>query len=240
MSQHKKYWSAIAKAYDSDVNEIGDQSQQLFINPIVEKLLGDLQGKIVLDAGCGNGYWTRKIAEKASHVVGIDFTNELIEKAKTRGIPANVEFLVEDLAQIKFPDETFDTVLLNMVVLDLENLGLVMRRISEVIKNGGEVIASTIHPCFENPPYTQSVIDEKGKKIGRTISHYFKTGLIEDQTNRYQHWHHTLSDYINVFADNQLFIEKMIETNEADVLEDIDTAHFPYFLIMKLKKINRG
>ena len=236
-TKNSHYWSSIAEKYDTTVGETGDQSQQLIINPIVEKLLGDLNGKIVLDAGCGNGYWSRRLAKTAKQVIGIDFTPELIEHAKKRGVPSNVEFLIGNLEHTTFLDESFDAILLNMVVLDLEDLSSVIREISRVTKDGGEVIISTTHPCFENPPHTQSVRDAQGQKIGRTISHYFQTGLVEDQPNHYQHWHHTLSEYVNILAENFLFTEKMVEPNGAEILQNGEADHFPYFLIMKLRKM---
>lgn len=238
MSQNnKQYWSSIAEKYDSRVNETGDQSQQLIINPVVEQLLGDLKGKVVLDAGCGNGYWSRRMAKTAERVVGVDFTTELIEHAKRRGVPGNVEFLVGNLARTTFLDQSFDMVLLSMVLLDLEDLPSVIHEMSRVVKNDGEIIVSTIHPCFENPPHTYSLRDDQGKKIGRAVSNYFHTGLIEDLPNQYQHWHHTLSECVNVFAENHLFVEKMVEPNGAERLQNGEIDHTPYFLIMKLRKI---
>ena len=97
MSQNKTYWSSIARDYDAVVKETGDQSQQLIINPIVQELLDDLKGKNVLDAGCGNGYWSRRMAQTAQRVVGVDFTEKLIESAKSRGIPSNTEFIICNL-----------------------------------------------------------------------------------------------------------------------------------------------
>lgn len=237
MTQNKHYWSTIAEKYDSTVSETGDQSQQLIINPIVEEFLGDLKGKVILDAGCGNGYWSRRMAKTAERVVGVDFTPELIEHAKRRGVPNNVQFLLGNLARTTFLDNSFDTVLLNMVVLDLEDLSSVIHEIGRVTKDSGYVVVSTTHPCFENPPHTQSVRDVQGNKVGRTISHYFQTGLVEDQSNHYQHYHHTVSEYLNVFAENHLFVERMVEPNGAEMLNNGEVDHFPYFLIMKLKKL---
>lgn len=236
MSQNKIYWSSIAHKYDSLVKEVGDQSQQLIINPIVQELLGDLKGKCVLDAGCGNGYWTRRMAQTAQRVVGVDFTEKLIESAKSRGVQSNTEFIIGNLERLLLADATFDVVLMNMVLLDIEELSSVVHEIARVIKLGGKVVASTTHPCFENPPNTYSLKDDDGNKIGRAVSNYFTTGLIKDDLNQYQHWHYKVSDLINCFAINHLFVEKMVEPNGARTLKNNATDHFPYFLIMKFKK----
>ncbi len=236
MSQSKTYWSAIAGDYDAVVKETGDQSQQLIINPVVQELLGDLKGKSVLDAGCGNGYWTRRMALTAQRVVGIDFTGELIERAKGRGIPSNTEFIIGNLERLLLANETFDIVLMNMVLLDLEELSSVVHEIARVTKFGGKIVISTTHPWFENLPNTHSLKDESGKKVGRAVSNYFATGLIRDETNKYQHWHYKISDLINSFAANHLFVEKMIEPNGASSLKNGEVDHIPYFLIMRFRK----
>lgn len=237
MSQSKAYWSSIAQKYDAVVKESGDQSQQLIINPVVQDLLGDLKGKCVLDAGCGNGYWTRRMAETAQRVVGVDFTEELVEKAKSRGIPKNAEFIIGNLEWLLLANETFDIVLMSMVLLDLEDLSSPINEIARVIKLRGSVVVSTTHPCFENPPNTHSLRDDKGNKTGRVIKNYFATGLVKDEVNNYQHWHYKISDIINAFATNGLFVEKMVEPNSNGVVKNDGPDHFPYFLIMKFRKI---
>ena len=239
MSNNQKYWSSFASTYDSIVEETGDKSHSLIINPVVERFLGDLNGKTVLDAGCGNGYWTRRLSRTAKKVIGVDFTRELIVKAQERGNPDNVEFMVGNLENLHFADDTFDTSLLSMVLLDTERLQTVMNEITRVTKVGGSIVMSTTHPCFENPPNTYSLKDEKDEKIGRVVSNYFKSGLVEDNKNNYQHFHHTLSDYLNSFAASSLFIEQLEEPNGAEITHSNEIDHHPYFLIIKLRKIQK-
>jgi len=237
MSQTKAYWSSIAHKYDAVVKETGDQSQQLIINPVVQELLGDLNDKCVLDAGCGNGYWTRRMAETAQRVVGVDFTEELIERARSRGVPKNAEFIIGNLERLLLAKDTFDVVLMSMVLLDLEDLSTPIGEIARVTKQGGKVIVSTTHPCFENPPNTQSLKDDQGNKTGRVVKNYFQTGLVKDEENHYQHWHYKISDIINMFAANHLFVEKMIEPSSNGFLQNKGVDHFPYFLVMRFKKL---
>lgn len=238
MSQSKTYWSSIAKNYDAVVKESGDQSQQLIINPVVQELLGDLKDKGVLDAGCGNGYWTRRMAETAQRVVGVDFTEELIERARSRGVPKNAEFIIGNLERLLLAKDTFDVVLMSMVLLDLEDLSTPISEIARVTKQGGKVIVSTTHPCFENPPNTRSLKDSQGNKTGRVISNYFVTGLVKDEPNHYQHWHYKISDIINTFATNGLLVERMVEPRSKGVMNNSGPDHFPYFLIMRFRKID--
>src|SRR5688572_10456136 len=43
--------------------------------------LGDLRGKSVLDVGCGSGRISVLLAKRGANVVGIDFAENMIEKA---------------------------------------------------------------------------------------------------------------------------------------------------------------
>lgn len=82
-SPNKIRWEQIVDIWDKGIGEDGDIRHRLVINPVVFEYLGNLSGKIALDAGCGNGYLSRKLAKTAKKVVGVDFTEGLIDRAKT-------------------------------------------------------------------------------------------------------------------------------------------------------------
>jgi len=238
----KKYWKKVADSYDKLVGETGDLTHSKVINPIVTKFLGNLEGLVVLDAGCGNGYWSRKMAKKAKKVVGVDFTEQLIKTAQSKTSDSNLEFIIGDLRNLNLPDSEFDVVLCNMALMDVDGLRKAISEMARALKVGGNLIISITHPCFENPPNTSSLEDKKGEKIGRLVKHYFKTGIIRDlkqnwdDKHHYQHCHYTISDYLNAFARYKLFIERVSEPNWAEIMKE-GYSHTPYFLIFKLKKL---
>ncbi len=244
--QNQTYWNNIAKEYDKNVSEKGDIRHEKIINPVVFELLGDLRNKAVLDAGCGNGYFSRKIAKKAQKVIGIDFTYELIQKAKRKNSSQNIEFIEGDLEHLPFPLATFDVILCNMVLMDVERLNKVVSEFNRVVKTKGIIIISIIHPCFENPPRTYSLFDGKGIRIGSIIQKYFETGLVKDEKNKinnepYQHYHYMISDYLNSFTENKLYLEKMVEPNGFVIDKSNEmgmNSDAPTFLVMKFVKRN--
>lgn len=249
MNQQKNqnYWQNIAQEYNRNIGDKGDVRHEKIINPIVFKLLGDLSGKVVLDAGCGNGYLSRRMAKTAKKVIGIDFTKKLIEAAKQEINPQNVEFIEGNLEHLPFQSDSFDTVLCNMVLMDVERIDKVIGELGRVLKQNGVIIASTLHPCFENPPRTYSLFDDKGKRIGRLIQKYFDTGLIKDKNNKindeqYQHYHYMISDHLNVFAVHSLYLEKMIEPNGYEIDKNKNMGmnpDTPTFMIMKYRVYRR-
>ncbi|MHA2035171.1 MAG: class I SAM-dependent methyltransferase [Promethearchaeota archaeon] len=62
----------------------------------------------VLDAGCGNGAYSRYLSEKFK-VIGIDISEKQIELAKQNAPKA--EFICEDMTKMDFPKEFFNGII---------------------------------------------------------------------------------------------------------------------------------
>jgi ubiquinone/menaquinone biosynthesis C-methylase UbiE len=241
-NNHKQYWQQLAETYHRNIGEQGDIRHQHVINPIVFEMLGDLHGMVVLDAACGNGYLSRKMAETAEKVVGIDFTETLIQKAIDQTNPQNIEFLIGNLEQLHFADTIFDVVLCNMALMDMEHMPLVIRELSRVLKQKGVLVISITHPCFENPSRTYSLFENE-KRIGRVVQRYFDTGLVVDAEKvdtpglHYQHYHYTISDYLNAFSQTKLRLVKTIEPNGNELIGgEGGNDHTPTFMLFKLER----
>ena len=76
-------------------------------------LLADFMSKIplggqVLDAGCGNGAYSRYLSDKFK-VIGVDISEKQIELARQNAPKA--QFICKDMTEITFPDEFFDGIL---------------------------------------------------------------------------------------------------------------------------------
>jgi toxoflavin synthase len=65
--------------------------------PTILHLLESLEEKVVVDVGCGDGFFSRAIVEKnPSWVYGIDFSREQIEKAKLQAHP-KINYSIQDM-----------------------------------------------------------------------------------------------------------------------------------------------
>ena len=82
-SESQQIWHALGPWWDASVED-GDYFHRAFVFPAVEKLLCLRGGEVVLDAGCGNGALSRRMAKNDAEVFGIDFSSSLLHQAKER------------------------------------------------------------------------------------------------------------------------------------------------------------
>jgi len=147
-------WSEAADRWWGKYGEFGDTNRRYIIDPAILSILGDIQGKQVLDAGCGNGYLSRLLSKKGAKVTGVDVSEKAIDLAKaavseTQGI----EYYVRSLCDLSiFKKNTFDFVVSNIVLCDLQDLKRVILEIRRVLKINGKLVFSIMHPCFTSPP----------------------------------------------------------------------------------------
>ncbi len=150
MSNQNNQWNDIASVYGKGQGEIGDSLHQYMIDPKISEMLGNVSGKTILDAGCGNGYWVRRLAQQAKKVIGIDNSSELINDTKSAQNSFNTEYYVADLLKrIDLPDFYFDTILSSMVFHYLNSIENAVAEFKRMLKSNGQVILVIQHPIYQ-------------------------------------------------------------------------------------------
>ncbi len=153
-----------------------DVCRDYYNNPAFLRFVGDLKGKTVLDAGCGEGCNTRLLAELGARVTGVDISSKMIEFAlkeeqnRTLGICYEVASF-SDLSL--FEDESFDVVVSFMALMDCPNYEGAVKEVLRVLRHGGELVFSVTHPCFMTRGFGW-IEDEQGS-IKLTVSDYFNS-----------------------------------------------------------------
>ena len=101
------------------------------------------KGKVVLDAGCGEGIGSYILSEKAKFVVGVDIDKECINLAKEKYKRENLCFLTGSIHEIPFKNNTFDLVVCLEVIEHVEEQEKVICEMKRVLKKEGMLIIST-------------------------------------------------------------------------------------------------
>lgn len=108
----------------------------------------------VLDIGCGSGWASRVIAEKASlgRVVGIDISDEMVQLARNSSAAfSNVDFKVATAESLPFKDNAFTQAFSMESIYYYSNMLAALREIRRVVKNGG-LFVTVIDLYLENTP----------------------------------------------------------------------------------------
>lgn len=136
-------YNAWAATYDSDRNLTRDLDQQ-----VTQALLGDAHYASILELGCGTGKNTAVLARRAAQVHALDFSEAMINQARTRLRHAgNVTFTVADLTQ-RWPraDRSVDLIVCNLVLEHIADLSPIFTEAARVLPDRGRFFISELHP----------------------------------------------------------------------------------------------
>ena len=133
-----------AVVYDHDANPL-----PALEDPHVRKALGEVRGLDVLDLGCGTGRHTAWLAQAGARVTAVDFSEEMLERARRKAPAADVRFVVHDLHEsLPLPDATFDTVVSGLVLEHLRDLDAFFTESHRVLRPQGRAVVSAMHPAM--------------------------------------------------------------------------------------------
>ncbi|WDZ57672.1 class I SAM-dependent methyltransferase [Paenibacillus polymyxa] len=236
-------WNVHAENFTAKYTEEGDRSREVLLNPALQACMGPLGGKKVLDAGCGEGYLSRKMVRAGAWVEAVDYSTEMLRLAKERTPSAmGITYHHGNLERLEmFGDQSFDLIVSNMVIQDLEDYEQAIAEMRRLLVPGGRFIFSILHPCFQTPD-SGWVKDEAGKKLHWKVNRYFSEGALEqdmpyDQEEKFLYFHRTLSSYVQTIIETGLLLEGMVEPKpSAEMLEkyphfreDLNVTHFLVF-----------
>lgn len=115
----------------------------------LKPLFPSLEGKSVLDLGCGYG-WHCKFAEEqgATKILGIDLSKKMIEEAQKRNSGNQIEYRISGLEEYDYPENEWDCVISNLALHYIEDIVEIFQKVYRTLKPGGIFLFNIEHPVF--------------------------------------------------------------------------------------------
>lgn len=122
-------------------SELGATTERLERALILE-LIGDVNGRRVLDVGCGDGDLAVALWQRGAKVTGIDISTAMIEAAKARAKThdADIAFELAAADRMPFPPESFDVIVAVTILCFVENPTPIFQEMARVLRRGGRLI----------------------------------------------------------------------------------------------------
>lgn len=245
-SKGSKFWKASEGASTRD---------DILVKRRVLELLDEVNGKRIIDLGCGNGNFSSVLAERGASVVGIDSNKDMIEEAKEKNKNDKTRFFIGRVDSLPEKIEGgFDIGLSLLVALHLDREGFrrFIEEANSVMGAGGRFILGNIHPFrvlkSEDSRWIKTEFDPETKNYFEEEELKAKLRKVDGGSFDIEYYHHSLQFVLNTLLESGFTLERIIEprpTNqEKKEYEEFFTYEYerPSYIIFvcrKTKQANR-
>ncbi len=168
-------WNENADQWTYDVRAGYDVYRDLFTFPAFLEFLPEIANLEVIDFGCGEGTNTRHFASMGAKVTGVDISQGLIDHARQAETadPLGISYKSASYSSdTGLPAASFDAIVSTMALMDGPDFCGAMREAYRLLRPGGFIAFSVLHPCFITPGL-QWLKDEDGNTTSLGVSGYF-------------------------------------------------------------------
>ncbi|MFX1374952.1 MAG: class I SAM-dependent methyltransferase [Promethearchaeota archaeon] len=250
----KSIWDALAPTWLAGEEE--NYHQKYRILPEVYRMLNVQKDEKILDVACGKGDIARHLVRSGAKVTGIDISKMLdyaIEREEKEKLGINYLKLNAENLIDSFERASFDKVVCNMALMDIENYKTTIQQISFILRENGIFVFSIIHPAFSFPTTMSLRIPEDSQRNEdniRILLDYFDErpivfsyGTIPPRSLPSLLFPRPISSYLNELVKINLVLREMSEPKASEELVEkfprnayFDDEIRPEFLIVKTIK----
>jgi SAM-dependent methyltransferase len=252
------HWEANADTWTRHVRAGYDIYRDALNTPAFLAMLPPIDGLTGLDIGCGEGANTRQLARRGARMHAIDLAPTFIRHARAteEAEPLGIDFQIGDGMALDFAGGSFDFVSAFMSLMDMPDQAHVLREAQRVLRPGGFLQFSILHPCFmpahrkvlREPDGTVRAIEVGGyfdSAEGRVDRWWFETVPAEERARvppfHTPRFHRTLSNWVDIILGAGLAIAQFGEPcADAELAQAVptvaDTRVAPLFLHIRAVK----
>lgn len=210
-------------------------------SPILYELLGEVDGKSILDLGCGDGLFGVELLEKgAASYTGIEGSKRMFDEASRHLNGTTASVYHSTLENWNFPNSKVDIVVSRLVFHYIKDLHLIFQGIYNHLKDNGKFIFSVQHPLLLST--FESAVSSK-KRTNWVVDDYFSMGertepWIDEVVVKY---HRTIEEYYRLLKQTGFKVTDLREgrpkpENFLHKEEYERRMRIPLFLIVSCEK----
>ena len=212
--------------------------------PVLRAMLPDLQGKRVLDLGCGFGWHCRYAREQgARSVLGIDISARMLERARADTHDPAIEYRREAIEDSDWAADSFDVALSSLALHYIADVAQVYRKVHRGLAAGGEFVFSIEHPMVTARAAQDWHYGQQGERLHWPVDDYQQEGARRTRflDNDVVKYHRTLATLINGLIDAGFQIRRVAEPQPSEELLALhpdwrDELRRPLFLLIAAQK----
>jgi ubiquinone/menaquinone biosynthesis C-methylase UbiE len=214
-----------------DLHNASSAANSYYERPATIELLGDVNGKRVLEVGCGTGPVTEWLVGHGAKVVACDVSAAMLEIARSR-VGDSAELHHHDLASpLTFLENaSVDLVVASLVFHYLRDWVLPLRELHRVLRPTGSIVMSIHHPAWDWRNHCPE--------------DYFAFVQVSEvwvEPHPVTFWRRPLSAATEAISEAGFLIDRLVEARPDSELEKIDPSAFqelttgPFFMHLRLR-----
>jgi SAM-dependent methyltransferase len=208
-------WTDSAPAWIRGMRAQDDRNRTVLLDPVMLDLCGDVTAQLVLDDGCGEGRFSRMLADRGARVVGLDLIAAMTQAAH-EAAQANERYVTGAGESLPFADAVFDLVVSYVVLVDIPDFRAAIAETARVLKPGGRLLVANLGFVTASDGWLK---DEHGQRLYHRVDRY-----LEERSQVYEwgggirirNWHRPLSAYMDAYLSAGLTLRRFIEPVPAD------------------------
>lgn len=208
-SRNRAYWNASSDSYQADHGRVLEDTALAWgvwrIPEAELQVLGPVEGRDILELGCGAAQWTRALAAQGARAVGLDLSERQLAHAQAdaRGANRGVALVHANAEQLPFRNATFDVAFCDHGAMLFARPAHTMPEAARVLRPGGRLAF-----CMSTP-LRHVCLDERGAVSSQLIADYFSLSEIEDGDS--MEYQLPYGAWIRLFREHGLLVDDLLE-----------------------------